>query len=234
MQAQALQTPAGPLAHFSDQVFAYLPALAAGLAVLALGILVGWLAKHVVVRAMVWLRLDRLGGRTGWRAAFGKGDVRAAMYDLVGNIVMIGLILVFLDNGLQIWGLNVLSSLIEHSVFYLPNLGLVALIVVVGFLVSNVVGVRVTHALEDEGFERSRLVGRAVKGVLQAVVGALALWQLGFAREIVLGAFYISFGAIGVAFALAVGLGAGRAVQSALARVMERGDHVKTSDRADA
>lgn len=222
MQANALQTNVGPLAHFSDQVFAYLPTLAAGLAVLALGIAAGWLAKHVVVRAMVWLRLDRLGGRTGWRAAFGKGDVRAAMYDLVGNVVMVGLVLLFLENAFQIWGLTVLSRLIDRSVVFLPNLALVALIVAVGLLVSNVVGGRVTNALEDEGFDKARLFGKVVKGVLQAVVGALAVWQLGFAREIVLGAFYISFGAIGVAFALAVGVGAARAIQNALDRVMTR------------
>ena len=217
-----MQANQGPLAHFSDQFFAYLPTLFAGLAVLAVGVVVGWIAKNVVVRAMVWLRLDRLGGRTGWRAAFGKGDVRAAMYDLVGNVVMIGLILLFLDNALQIWGLTVLSRVIDQSVLYLPNLALVALIVAVGLLVANVVAGRVTNALEDEGFGRARLFGKIVKGVLQAVVGALALWQLGFAREIVLGAFYISFGAIGVAFALAVGMGAARAIQGGLERVVER------------
>lgn len=214
-----MQTNAGPLAHFSDQVFGYLPTLAGGLAVLALGLLVGWVAKHVVVRAMVWLRLDRLGGRSGWRAAFGKGDVRAATYELVGNVVMVGLVLVFLDNALQIWGLTVLSRLIDRSVFYLPNLGFVALIVGVGLLVSNVVGNRVTNALEDEGFERAGLLGKVLKGVLQAVVAALALWQLGFARQIVLAAFFISFGAIGVAFALAVGIGAARAIQTSLERL---------------
>ena len=217
-----MQANQGPLARFSDQVFAYLPTLAAGLAVLGVGVLVGWLVKNVVVRAMVWLRLDRLGGRTGRRAAFGKGDVRAAMYDLVGNVAMIGIVLLFLDNALQIWGLTVLSRLIDQSVFYLPNLGLVALIVAVGLLVSNLVGERVTHALEDEGFSRAGLLGRIVKAVLQAVVGALAVWQLGFARQIELAAFYISFGAIGVAFALAVGIGAARAIQHGVERVVAR------------
>ncbi len=220
MQTAAMQTSAGPLAHFSDQLFGYLPTLAGGLAVLALGILVGWVAKHVVVRAMVWLRLDRLGGRTGWRAAFGKGDVRAAMYELVGDVVMVVLVLVFLDNALQIWGLSVLSRLIDRSVFYLPNLALVALIVGVGLLVANVAGDRVTSALEEEGLERAGLVGKVVKGVLQAVVGALALWQLGFARQIVLAGFFVIFGAIGVAFALAVGLGAARAVETGLERMV--------------
>lgn len=229
-----MQANTGPLAHFSDQVFAYMPTLAAGLAVVAVGLVAGWLLKNVVVRAMVWLRLDRMGGRTGWRAAFGKGDVRAAMYDLVGNVAMIGLILVFLDNALQIWGLTVLSGLLDRSVLFLPNLALVALIVAVGLLVSNVVGGRVANALEDEGIARAGLLGKIVKGVLQAVVGALAVWQLGFAREIVLGAFYISFGAIGIAFALAVGIGAARAIQHGLERVVDRREEQEISKEKQA
>lgn len=217
-----MQASNGPLAQFADQVFAYLPTFAAGLTVLALGFGAGWIAKHVVVRSLVWLRFDRLGGRSGWRAAFGKGDVRAAMYELLGNVVWVGLVLVFFDNALQIWGLTVLSRILDRSVFYLPNLGLVAGIVGVGLLISNVVAGRVTKAMEDEGFERARLLGKVAKGVLQSVVGALALWQLGFARQIVLAAFYISFGAVGVAFALAVGVGAARAVQQGVERAMFR------------
>ena len=215
-----MQANAGPLARFSDQMFAYFPTLAAGLAVLALGIAAGWVAKRVVTRAMVWLRLDKLGGRSGWRAAFGKGDIRAAMYDLVGTLVMAAVVLLFLENAFQIWGLTVLSQLIDRFIVYAPNLGIVALIVGAGILVSNVVGDRVSTALEEEGFERGRLVGRILKGVLQAVVGVLALWQIGFARQLVQSAFLITFGAVGVAFALAVGIGAARAVQTSLERWM--------------
>jgi hypothetical protein len=51
------------------------------------------------------------------------------------------------------------------------------------------------------------------KAALLAVVGALALWELNFAREIVLAAFLIGFGAIGVAFALAVGIGTAQAIR---------------------
>lgn len=215
-----MQANAGTLVRFSDRIFAYLPTLAAGLAVLALGIAAGWVAKRVVVRALIWLRLDKLGGRSGWRAAFGKGDVRAAMYDLVGTLVMAAVVILFLENALQIWGLTVLSRLIDRFILYVPNLGIAAFIIGVGIVVSNVAGDRVSTALEEEGFERGRLLGRILKGVLQAVVGVLALWQIGFARQLVLSAFLITFGAVGVAFALAVGIGAARAVQSSLERWM--------------
>jgi hypothetical protein len=212
----------GPVTQFADQFWSYLPTLAAGVFVLAIGALLGWIAKKAVVRVLIWLRLDRLGGREGWRTAFGKGDVRAALYNLVGSLVMTVIVLVFLDNAFQIWGLEVLTRLIDRTVFYLPNLGVVALIVGVGFLVTNVVSTRTEDALDEEGFQHARLVALVVKTVLFSLVGALALWQLAFAREIILGAFLIAFGSIGVAFALAVGIGAGKAIQTGLEDLFEK------------
>ena len=215
-----MQAPsAGPLAQFGNRVSEYLPALTGGLLVLVMGVVVSWVVKRAVIRALTWLRLDRLGGREAWRAAFGKADVRSALYNLVGSVAMVLVLLVFLDNALQIWGLTVLARLIEALLVYLPNLGLVAVIVGVGVLVSNTLANRVEDALEEEDIAHPRLLSKIFKGALLAVVGALALWQLDFARQIVLAAFLISFGAIGVAFAMAVGLGSAKAIQGAWERM---------------
>ncbi len=209
MQDQTAQ----PVQELVQQFSVYLPTFAAGLIVLAVGIVAGWLAKRAIVRLLVWLRLDRLAGRVGWRAAFGKGDVRAALYNVLGTAVMAIIVLLFLDEALKRWGLTALSSLIGGLVFYLPNLGLVALIVGVGVAVANALSVRAADALEEEEFEHARLLAKILKGALLAVVVALALWQLQFARQIVLAAFLIAFGSAGVAFALAVGLGSAKAIQ---------------------
>ena len=53
-------------------------------------------------------------------------------------------------------------------------------------------------------------------------MAALALWQLQFAREIVLAAFVISFGSLGVAFAIGVGIGTSRAIQQGLSGLVDR------------
>jgi hypothetical protein len=191
----------------------YLPTLVAGLILLALGLLAGWLCRRAVIRVLVWLRLDRLGGRMGWRAAFGKGDVRAALYSLVGTIIMVLVVLVFLDNVLQIWGLEVLSRSIHAMIVYMPNLLLSGVIVGVGMALVNAIARRVEDTLEEERIPRPRLVTKIVRAALLALVAALALWQLGLAREIVLAAFLIIFGAVGIAFALAFGLGTAKALQ---------------------
>jgi len=202
----------GPLEQVAHRVTDYLPTLGAGLLVVALGAAAAWVAKRLVVRILIWLRLDRLAGRIGWRAAMAKGDVRAALYDAIGNIVFVIIFLVFLDNALQIWGLLVLSRMIDQAVFYIPNLLVVAFIAGVGLALASFLAGRLEEALEDEEFDHAGLVAKLFKGVLLAIVGALGLWQLGFAREIVLAAFLISFGAVGIAFAVALGLGSAKAV----------------------
>jgi hypothetical protein len=203
----------GAIAGFVRKVTDYLPTLAAGLLVVALGIIAGWLVKRLVVRILTWLRLDRLAGRVGWRAAVGKGDVRAALYELIGNIAFIIVVLIFVDNALQILGLVVLSRLLDSVVFYLPNLGIVALIAAAGMVIANLLSQRLQDALEEEEIEHARLIAKLLKGALYAIVGALVLWQLGFARQIVLVAFLITFGSVGVAFAVALGVGSAKAVQ---------------------
>jgi hypothetical protein len=206
----------GQLAGFQYRVYDYLPTLAAGLVVVGVGFVVGWLAKRAMVRGLLWLRLDRLGGQTAWRAAFSKGDVRLSLYNLVGSIVMALIVVVFLDNALEIWGLLVLGRMVASTLVYLPNLALVVLIVGIGVMLSNSLAGRVEAALDEEDLPRARLVAKIFKGTLLFIVGALALWELQFAREIVLAAFLIAFGAVGIAFALAVGIGSARAIRQVL------------------
>jgi hypothetical protein len=212
----------GALAGLIRRFMDYLPTLAAGLLVLGLGFAIGWLAKRALVRILVWLRLDRLAGRVGWRSAFGKGDVRAALYDLLGTLAFVVVVLVFLDNALTIWGLAVLSRLIDSFVVALPRLALAALIVAAGIAVASAAAQRVEDALEEEEVGYARLLAKGLKAVLLAVVAALALWELDLARQIVLSGFVIAFGAMGVAFALSLGLGSARAIQRGWEELFEK------------
>jgi hypothetical protein len=211
-----------PLAGLFGRFTDYLPALTAGALVLALGIALGWTAKRAVVRVLVWLRLDRLAGRVGWRSALGKGDVRAALYDLLGTVVFVVVVLVFLDNALSIWGLAVLSRFIDQVVVALPRLALAAVIVAVGVTIAGAAAGRAQAALEEEEVGYARLLAKGLKAVLLAGVAAIALWELDLARQIVLSGFVIAFGAMGIAFALSVGLGSVPAIRRGWEELLEK------------
>ncbi|TFH66695.1 MAG: hypothetical protein E4G90_02215 [Gemmatimonadales bacterium] len=210
-----------PFDQFGRQVSDFMPTLLAGLVVLIAGAVAGWLLKRAVVRVLLLLRLDRLGGgRSAWRSAIGKGDVRAALYNGVGTIAGSVLFLVFVDNALEIWGLSVLARLVDQIIYYLPTLALAVLISWIGIALSNVLARRVEAVLIEEKVPRTALLVGLARSAFLSVVAALALWELNFAREIVLAAFLIGFGAIGVAFALGVGIGSARAIQAALSSVL--------------
>jgi len=225
-----MQTAQGPLAELSTRFTNYLPTLAAGLVVVLAGLVVGWLAKRAVIALLKWIRLDRLGGPTSWRSALAKADVRAALYNAVGTVTMMVVLLVFLDNALQIWGLMVLAGVADHMIAYLPNLAVAALVVGVGLLIATSVGERVEDAVAEAGLASPRLLGGIAKSAVLAIVAALAVWELNFARQIVMGAFLIGFGSIGVAFAVAVGTGSSQAIREAWQQMFEKQRNQKKSD----
>lgn len=221
MQSQNQTT----LDQFWQRMSDYMPTLLAGLLVLLVGIAAGWLLKRAVVRVLLLLRLDRLGGaHSAWRTAIGKGDVRAALYDAAGTILGSILFLVFVDNALEIWGLSVLARLVDRIIFYLPTLGIAVAIAWLGLALSEMLARRVEAVLIQERIPRTALLVGLAKSAFLSVVAALAMWELNFAREIVLAAFLIGFGAIGVAFALGVGIGSARAIQAALSSVIGAGN----------
>jgi hypothetical protein len=106
--------------------------LVAGPLALGPGLVAGWVARQVVVRVLRWLRLDRLGARTGWRAAFEKGDVRAALDDGLGAVTAVLVFLVIPHDALQLRGLTALAHELDSLVEHLANTGLVVFIAGVG------------------------------------------------------------------------------------------------------
>jgi len=196
-----------------SNIVAYLPTLFAGFVVLVVGAILAWVIAKVIVRILIFLRLDRVIVRLGWGRALDKGDVRHSLFETVGTLCGVLLFLVFLDNAMLIWKLTVLSTLLERFVHLIPRLFTAGVIVLVGWGAATAISSAVQRALVQEEFERARLAGRIVRAALLVVVVAIALVELEIAVGIVTGACLIAFGALAVGFALAFGLGSKRAVE---------------------
>ena len=194
-------------------VVGYLPTLLAGFIVMMIGLAVAWIAAKLVVRILIFLRLDRVIVRLGWGRALEKGDVRHSLFGLVGTVVGVLLFLVFLDNAVVIWKLTVLSQLLEKLVRLIPQLITAAIILLIGWGVATAVSRAVLRTLYQEEFERARLVARIVHAAVLVFASAVALVELDIAVAIVTGAFLIAFGALALSAVLAFGLGSKRAVE---------------------
>jgi len=209
LEPQTLTSFNDVLGHIRD----YLPTFMAGLAVALIGFFVAWIAGKLLVRLLLFSRLDRVVVRMGWARALGRGDVRHSLFAFVG-IVFGGIIfLIFLDNAIVIWRLTVLSSMLEKFVLMIPRMVAATIIFSIGWGIAAGVSRAVQRVLYQEEIERARLVGRIVHAAVLVVASAIALVQLNIAVSIVTGAFFIAFGALGLSFVLAFGLGSKSAVE---------------------
>jgi len=196
-----------------SNVVDYLPTLLAGLIVVALGALAAWVVSKLVVRALIFLRLDRVIGRLGWGRPLEKGDVRHSLFGMLGMLAGFLTFLIFFDNAVVIWKLTVLSELLEKLVHLIPQLITAGFILLLGWSVGAAASRSVQRALMQEEFERARLVSRIVRSAILVVACAIALVELRVAVVIVTGAFLIAFGALALCLVLAFGLGSRRAVE---------------------
>ena len=184
-----------------DQVFLeiinYLPRVVASLLLLLAGWFVAWVAKRIVIQLCMIFRVHRYLPRTRWQKALSKADVRDAMFSYVGNVAFIAVFIVFIYGALATLKLTVLSSLLEHTFFFLPRVAGCFVIFAIGLFLSNRISVVVHMAVLREGIPRASLIARFVKGALVMFFSAMALTVLDFARQVVIVGFTVSFATLG-------------------------------------
>lgn len=189
------------------EVLNYLPRVVASLLLLAVGWFVAWLAKRIVIQLCMIFRIHHYLPRLRWRKVLSKADVRDALFNYVGNMVFITVFIIFIYGALATLKLTVLSSLLEHTIFFLPRVGGCFIIFAIGLFLSNRISVVVHMAVLREGIPRASLIGRFVKGALLMFFSAMALTVLDFARQVVIVGFTVSFATMGALVVVAAAAG---------------------------
>jgi Mechanosensitive ion channel, conserved TM helix len=179
------------------QVINFLPNILGALLWLLVGWLVAWLVKRIVIQLCVIFRLHRYLPRLRWRKALAKADVRHALFNYLGNLAFVAVFLFFLYSALSALKLTILSHLLEQTIFFVPRVIGCFIIFGAGFFLSTRISVAVHMAVLREGIPRASLIGRFVKGALLLFFSAMALTVLGFARQIVIIGFAVSFLTLG-------------------------------------
>ncbi len=147
------------------------------------------------------LRVDRFLKRSPFEAEISKADVRYSLYNLIGNIGFVIIFLIFLDNALLAWKLNILSDLLSKGILLLPKIITASVIFGLGWVLASVLQISVFKALSREEIPRASLISKFTKSLLLIFFSAIALVELDFAREIIIVGFatiFITLGAIAI------------------------------------
>ena len=200
---QGLEQAYGNLVHM---IADFLPRFLVMVIIIVVGLLVALLLKYVLRVVLNLTRLDRVSEQAGASGILRMANL-PSMTALISRSVFwltwIGFILL----GLSVLGVASLQEQISRLFQFLPEVLVAILILFVGLVTANFISRAVLLAAVNAGYRSAKILSGAIRFLIWIFTISMTLEELGVARETVISAFSIIFGALMFGLALAFGLG---------------------------
>lgn len=196
------------LTSFWTELASFVPKLIAALVLLFLGWLLAKVARTAIMRLLRMLNFDKVTEKSGLEAFLKHADLEVSVASILGNLVYWLIILVMIVTVANSLGLHMVAELFNKVVLYIPNVIVAILVLVFGTILARFINRIVFAWLNNVGFSGALTVSTFSEYAMMIFVFFIAMEQLQIANELLTAAFVIAFGAIGLAFAIAFGLGA--------------------------
>ena len=210
------------LTSFWTQMAAFVPQLLAALVLLFLGWILANIVRSAVGKVLDTLKFDELGKKTGIEAFMRQGNIDLTLSRLIANLVYWIILLVVIVTVANSLGLTTVAELFNKVVFYLPNIIVAVLVLVFGVLVARFINRLVFAYLNNMGVDGALTLSTLAEYSVIIFVVFVALEQLQIGTHLLISAFQIGFGAIGLALALAFGLGGREWAAGIIKRLTEK------------
>ena len=184
----------------------FLPRLAVMVVIILAGLLVAFLFKYLLRFILHLTRLDRFSEEAGASQVLRKAAL-PSMTELLSRSLFWAMLLGFTLLGISVLGIPELQEQISRLLQLLPEIFVAILILFVGVLAANFLSRAALLGAVNAGYRSPRLWSGSVRTVIWVLAISMALEQIGLARETVIAAFSILFGAVMLALAIAFGLG---------------------------
>ena len=196
-----------PFQKCYENLLFFLPNLLTSLIILIIGIVLAYVLKIVVSQFLRAIKLDRFAERSGLFEVLSKSGVKESSSTLISKVIEWLTVLTFVIIAVQNLKIPTVERLVERLFLYLPNIFVAAMILVLGYLLSNFFGRAVLIASVNSGIKSSGLIGKCTRFAVFILSATMALEQLGIGKDTVIIAFTIVFGGLVLAMAIAFGLG---------------------------
>jgi len=219
---QQLDIIVASLTSFWTELASFVPQLLGAIIALVLGWMLAKLARTGVMRLLVLLKFDKATEKSGLEAFMKHADLELSVGSVIGNLVYWLIILVMIVTVANSLGLSMVADLFNKVVLYIPNVIVAILVLVFGTILARFINRLVFAWLNNMEFEGALTVSTFSEYAMLVFVFFMALEQLQIANELLTAAFIISFGAVGLAFAIAFGLGAKDWASRVIEKVVEQ------------
>lgn len=196
LNALKIEAISRPAIAMINQILQAIPLVFGAFIILAVSYFVGTIITRIVADLLEGLGLNNLPSKIGL-------NVKVDLVKTVSKIVMIAIMLFASMEAAEILHFAYFSLLINKFILFGARTLLAAVILGIGLWVANFC----QKVMIDSFGEGSRFLAYVLKVAILVIIVAMALNQMGISKEIVVSAFTIFMAAIGVAVALAFGLG---------------------------
>jgi small-conductance mechanosensitive channel len=195
------------LTRFWTEIAGFLPNLIATIIFIFIGLFLSkfvtkWFAK-VIEKVGFNTLCDMLGIERGLKTL----GFKLSPSSLVGRILYLFFVLIILVAGAETLGLDRLSSLLDEFVLYLPKLVGAVVITVIGLFIAKAVKKQVEASFENMGIEFGDAAAKILQMLVIFITFSLVVGQLQLETELLNTIFTVLIASMGVALALALGLG---------------------------
>lgn len=184
----------------------FLPRLLVMLVIVIVGLLAAYVLRAILRALLHVTRLDRVSEEAG-ASRFLRMAALPSMTELLSRslfwVTWLGFILI----GISVLGVAGLQEQISRLFLLLPAIFIAILILFVGLVTANFLSRAALLAAVNAGYTSPKMLSWSIRFVIWALAVSMALEQVGVARQTVLAAFSIVFGALMLGLALAFGLG---------------------------
>lgn len=193
-----------------------------GILILIIGWLISKLLKTIVTRLLRVIKVDELSKKIELDNILAKGGISYSFSELVGVICYWLALLITVVVAINAGGLTVAADLLGQIVLYVPNVIAAIFILILGMFVAKILHNIVKTAANNSGLSQANLLSKIVEVAVLIFTIAIALEQLNIGANIIAFTVNIVLASIGLALALAFGLGSKDIAAKSLADFIEK------------
>jgi hypothetical protein len=201
----------------------FLPRFMVMLIIIVIGLLVAFLFKYILRAILRLTKLDRVSEEAGASRILRLAHLPSMSVLLSRTIFWVTWF------GLSVLGVAGLQEQISRLFQFLPEVFVGILILFLGLMTANFLSRTALLAAVNAGYPSPRILSWSIRFVIWILAISMTLEELGVARQTVISAFSIIFGALMLGLAIAFGLGGQDLARKSLEKYL--GDTKKEKDK---
>lgn len=209
-----------PVATLGTRIGQFLPNLLAAILILGVGWPLAWALGRGAERLLRTLGVDHLAEQVRINTVFARYGLKQAPSHLAGRMLYWGLVALTVVASLGALDLAHVNQFATTLLGYIPYLLTAVVILIAGMVLSSFAARATLIAAVNASFPAATTAAGLARWGVLLVALAMALEQLGIARNIVVVGFGVTLGSVALAAAIALGLGAKDLAKEFLERML--------------